>query len=382
MVARTANLTKKQKLPVAKKLTVSKELNEAEVTNFVKVGNGNEGDPICIHLEIEGTEIFEHDPVPTNKRDASVQVDMMPIRFSIFSKIIKDDRALNTWTGIPTFQKLKNISDCVENLYNRLHFSLPQLASRHQLSTEQKVTICFIKLKSNLSFECISSLFEISPGSCSRAFTSTIPLIREALQCVVYFPSVEEIRLSLPTCLKKDAVRGVLDCIEINIQIPKCTNCRHSTYSCYKQSETTKFLYCITPGGLISFVSKAYSGNSTDTFIFHNENLINQFDYGDAIIVDKGFLIEEEAKSKGIKLIRPKSLQSNQMQFNEADVITVNTKVAVVRVHVERVIDKMKMFKIISGTVEYDMLPYIDDFVLIVASIVNMSVPILKKIKF
>lgn len=381
MAERKERLTKAEKLKVvelveAEDLVEVEELEEGLPTNFADVSMRNEADPICIHLEIEGTEM-----VPTNKRDASVQVDKTPTGESIFSKIIKNDRALNAWTGIPTLAKLNSIISCVEIIYNRLHYSLPQSASMRQLSIEQKVTLCFVKLKTNLSFECISSFFEVSPNSCCRAFTSVIPLIREALQCVVYFPSVKEIRSNLPSCLRTDTIRGVLECIEVNIRIRKCTNCRSSSYSGYKQSDTTKFLICITPGGLISYVSNGYSGNSTDKFIFNNENLINQFDSGDTIIVNKGFLIEEETKAKGIKIIRPTSFQSNQMQLNEADVIT-NTKIAVVRVHVERAIEKMTMFAMLSGSVDYNVLPCVDDIVYIIASTVNLSTPFLKEIKF
>lgn len=382
VAAESTELAESEELIAIAGLTNTEELAETEALApyFDHVGNGNIDDQTCIHLEIEGAEIDEHDKVPTNKRDASVQVDITQIEDSIFSKIIKNDSALNVWTGIPTFEKLKIITDCVETSYTRLNYTLLKLP---ELSIQQQVTLCFIKLKSNLSFACISSLFKVSAGACSRAFTNVIPLIRVALQSVVYFPSVEEIHANLPSCLKNDIsiVRGVLDCIEINIEIPKCTRCRKSTYSGSIQSDTTKFLYCITPGGLISYVSKGYSGNSSDKFMFNNENIINQFDSGDTIIVERGFLIEEETKAKGIKLIRPTPFQSNQLHFNDANVIT-NTKVAVLKLHVERAIEKMNMFKIMTTTVEYHLLPHIDDIVFIIASIVNLSCPLLKQIKF
>lgn len=178
----------------------------------------------------------------------------------------------------------------------------------------------FVKLKTNLTFVCISSIFRVSESSVTRYFTATLPIIAAALQKAVYFPTSKEIRQNLPKCFKPNFcdVRAILDCTEVPIQKPKCTNCVIATYSHYKGTNTVKFLVCITPAGLISFISEGYFGKSSDKFIFNDENLIEEFDSNiDAIMVDKGFAIVDETLTHGIKLVRPSFSEGPSFQFEK-----------------------------------------------------------------
>ena len=45
---------------------------------------------------------------------------------------------------------------------------------------------------------------------------------------------------------------------------PKFPVLQQSTYSSYKNKNTVKILVGITPGGLVSFVSDAYGGSTSD----------------------------------------------------------------------------------------------------------------------
>lgn len=126
------------------------------------------------------------------------------------------------------------------------------------------------------------SLIQIKACTASRMFTTVFPLIRIAVQCNIYYPSVEEIRSNLPKTFREHfpIVRGVLDCTEIQTQLPKCLNCKSSGFSGYKQTNTTHFLICMTPAGTMSYVSSGYSGKSSDKFIFNNEKIIEKFEVG------------------------------------------------------------------------------------------------------
>lgn len=119
-------------------------------------------------------------------------------------------------------------------------------------------------------------------------------------------------------------------------------------------------MVAITPAGTISFVSKGYSGKASDKFIFNEEKLIEKFDPNvDAIMVDKGFSIAKELSELGIKLVRPTFSQGPGYQFNENEVVE-NTKVSIARVHVERAIQRMKIFSILRDKIEYNILSQVD----------------------
>ncbi|XP_050065906.1 chaperonin CPN60, mitochondrial-like [Aphis gossypii] len=57
------------------------------------------------------------------------------------------------------------------------------------------------------------------------------------------------------------------------------------------ENSLSKFMTCVTPAGIISFISQGYGGRASDKFIFENSNVIDLLDENDAIMADKGFLI-------------------------------------------------------------------------------------------
>lgn len=66
----------------------------------------------------------------------------------------------------------------------------------------------------------------------------------------------------------------------MKVQKPKCLCCRIRTYSHYNGKHTVKFLTGISPGGIITFISKAYGGRVSDKAIFEQSNLIKKLILG------------------------------------------------------------------------------------------------------
>lgn len=173
----------------------------------------------------------------------------------------------------------------------------------------------------------------------------------------------------------------MVDCTEVPIEKPSCLKCRLRTYSAYKGRETIKCLVGITPSGEISFLSKVFGGQASDKAIFNASNLLDKLTPKiDAVMADKGFLIEAECAKREIALIRPPFLrQKKQFDIKERQ----ETKnIAAARIHVERGIQRMKIFKIMSATIPCNMLHIFDDIVTIIAAIVNLSSPILSEERF
>lgn len=82
----------------------------------------------------------------------------------------------------------------------------------------ERILLCFIKLKTNLSFACM--IFCKVNSSISMNFFKMTPMIKEALERVVYFPSSEEMKANLPIAFRKygySQVRAILDCSEVKI---------------------------------------------------------------------------------------------------------------------------------------------------------------------
>ncbi|XP_029835232.2 uncharacterized protein LOC115319400 [Ixodes scapularis] len=166
----------------------------------------------------------------------------------------------------------------------------------------------------------------------------------------------------------------------MSISQPKCLQCRINTYSHYKKGYTIKYVIGVSPGGLVTHVSQGYGGRASDEAIFQQSNLVSQLLPGiDHVMVDKGFLIEDVCESCLIEVIRPPFLQ--QKQLSKAEALRTK-KIATARVHVERAIQRIKIFKILSQKMPWSMVPLADDIVCIAAALVNLSKPILVDKRF
>lgn len=115
------------------------------------------------------------------------------------------------------------------------------------------------------------------------------------LKSIVLRVSKEEIMQNMPKCFNKfRSTTSVLDCTEIKIQQLKCLKCRVKFYFYYKGAMTVKFMTEVTPAGLIVCNSESFGGRVSDKTIFnHTAILKNLESTRNAVMVDKGFLIDD-----------------------------------------------------------------------------------------
>jgi len=166
----------------------------------------------------------------------------------------------------------------------------------------------------------------------------------------------------------------VLDCTEIKIQKPKCLKYRIKFYSHYKGDLTVKFMTEVTPAGIIVYVSEAFGGRASDKTIFnHSEILKNLESTRDAVMVDRGFLIDDECMQRRIQLIRPSFLK-NKQQLSEEEALQ-NREIACARVHIERMNQRIKQFQILNNKFPWFFINYIDDIFVICCGLANLGTP-------
>nr|CAI5837709.1 unnamed protein product [Callosobruchus analis] len=279
-------------------------------------------------------------------RDAEVQVNID--RINTLSDLLKTNAALKSFTGINNFQ----ILDCIVKMINE--FCVTDVRS-HRLNVRERVLLTMTKLKLDLSYVTLGALFSISGQLCKTYFFDFLTVLSQVLKVCIYFPSAEEVSKNLPKCFKNfKNCRAVLDCIEIFIQRPSCLCCRIKFYSQYKKSTTIKFMTGVSPGGIITFISKPYGGRASDKLIFEESDFIKNLSPNrDSIMVDKGFLIDDLCAMYKIRLIRPPFLKNKQQLT--AQEATANKEIAAARVHIERSNQRLKIFKIISGRLQWSL---------------------------
>ena len=227
----------------------------------------------------------------------------------------------------------------------------------------------------DLLHEDLAFRFGISVSLVSQILSTWIPLLSRELHGLIYWPTQEEISLYYPECfLKFPRVRAIIDCTEIPLQRPSIAKANSQIYSNYKSRPTAKVLVACTPGGTVSFISKSAGGAMTDKNLVMLSGILEKFEPLDVCLADRGFNIQELLAPYQVKLIIPPFLKKNQ-QFDTKDCIKTK-QVANARIHVERVIGRLKEFQILKGDFPLDMLDLLDDILVVCGVLVNLQPPL------
>lgn len=278
-------------------------------------------------------------------------------------------------TGVCSFELFYNITE----LYTEAR--VLQTTRTFCLSNDDAVLLTFMKLYHDVTFSLLAVLFGVHRTTISNIFKESVVILSSILEHAIFWPEKDVVVSCLTTYFReyKDT-RMVLDCTEVEIERPKDLMSRLLTYSHYKRTYTAKVLVSETPGGLISYVSPAYGGKASDTHITKQCQLLDKcIPHVDSVMVDKGFLINELCREKNIKMVRPPFLMEKQLTADEA---RANQSIASARVHVERAIQRMKLYRILKTRFDLDLVPYIDMIFTVITGTVNLSKPLFSENKF
>ncbi|XP_064455058.1 uncharacterized protein LOC135366315 [Ornithodoros turicata] len=247
------------------------------------------------------------------------------------------------------------------------------------ISLPNKLLLFLMKLKLGISFVSLSFLFGIHPSTASRIFQFVLYKLASATRDWIFVPSRASILSASPPCFKLHypTCTFILDCTEIRTETPPTVQQQRALFSAYKNGYTVvKFLVGVLPNGMVAFISKAYAGRATDSFITVNSGFLNHVQRGDVILSDKGFPgIRTDMKNLDVVLVMPPF--SSGGQFSEEEMRTTYN-IAQVRIHAERVIQRIKIFNVLNTQVPVRLLPHIDNIFHMCCVLVNLQSPIIK----
>ena len=186
----------------------------------------------------------------------------------------------------------------------------------------------------------------------SRIFNRMVVLLDKRLSPLIRWPTREELIQTMPFCFRHSygvKLVGIIDCFEIFIEKPADLFMKAATYSHYKSYNTAKYLICITPQGVISYISDGYGGHASDKYITEHCGFLDLLLPGDVVLADRGFNIEDSAALRGATLDIP-AFTRGKVQLSPEEVESTRKK-ANVRIHVERIIGGTRQtYPIISAT--------------------------------
>jgi hypothetical protein len=98
-----------------------------------------------------------------------------------------------------------------------------------------------------------------------------------------------------------------------------------------------------TPGGLMSYLSPAYGGSSSDRQIVERTTLC---DKGDSIMADKGFNVQDIFAPYDVTINIPTFFKNKNRMSSKT--VQRDRKISSKRVHIERIIGLAKTYKILK----------------------------------
>ena len=241
-----------------------------------------------------------------------------------------------------------------------------------RLSKENELLLTLMKMKLNLTEDYLAFLFSVSVSLVSNILSSWIPLLAHELESFLYWPSREEVKLCFPKCFNKwPGLVAIVDCFEVATEKPSHIDANTKIFSSYKNRPTMKFLLACTPGGSISFISEAAGGNMSDKQIFMESGIVRKFSPGDKCMADKGFTIKGELMEIGVELILPAFVKGGKPltpQENEHNKIITNS-----RIHVERVIGRLRDYAYLSSIIPITQLDLITPAAIVCCALTNLK---------
>ncbi len=247
------------------------------------------------------------------------------------------------------------------------------------LSAEDQILLVLMKLRLGLLHLDLAERFDVSSATVSKIYRLWVPTLATYLEQLIIWPERGVIRQSMPASFRRkfrDCI-CIIDCTEIFIERPKNLTARAQTWSNYKHNNTCKYLIGISPAGAVMFLSHGWGGRVSDKQITMESGFLDKVTNGDCIMADRGFLIEDELNERGAVLKIPRFTKGkDQLSAKEVD---ESRQLAHVRIHVERVIGRLKDFRILQTVIPITQVNLLDKIMTIICGVINLNRSIINK---
>ncbi|CAN7950319.1 unnamed protein product [Ixodes pacificus] len=256
------------------------------------------------------------------------------------------------YTGLPEFAVFEAVYDFFAPRASQMQYWSSSQKSNgmkgrpRELELIEEFFMVLTRLRTGMAGREMARNFGVHEATVSRLFTTWINFLQRELSTLARLPFLHEIQMYLPHAFRHFLnTRIVLDGTEVRIQRPSSLAAQRQTFSPYKHFNTYKAVIGCTADGYISYVSKLWGGSVSDRLIVEESGLLGLLESGDAIMVDKGFKLNNIPP--GVQVHIPAFRKPQEPQMPEEDVAH-SRRVASARVIVERVIGRVKQFHILD----------------------------------
>ncbi|XP_078029682.1 uncharacterized protein LOC144466498 [Epinephelus lanceolatus] len=208
----------------------------------------------------------------------------------------------------------------------------------------------FCRIAAGLKEKVLASIFNVSVSTVSQTILTWASYLYQVLGSQPTWMTREQVQATMPDKFRQYCpnVRVIIDCTELRCETPSSLILQSETFSSYKNHTTFKGLIGIAPSGMITFISKLYTGSISDKEITRESGLTQLLLPGDGVMADKGFLIEDLLAEVGATLVIPPFKTTPQLSTTDTQKIQA---IAHLRVLVERAIRRVREYHIWDGVV-------------------------------
>lgn len=254
-------------------------------------------------------------------------------------------------------------------------FLIEMICSKCQIG-KIEVYMTLKKIRLNLPFSVLADDFGTSKTTVSMTIQKCLPKMAQFFEPFIQWKSLSDVQkcLPIPFRARYKKVQCIIDCFEISIQKPSNPVLQSLSWSEYKKGNTMKYLVACTPDGLISFVSNGFGGRTSDKMIVEESGFLDLLEDGAHIMADRGFKhLDEILLTKNNFMVRPPSVSSKEKSSKEE--VKTAKKIASLRIHVERVIARIREFDILKphACVNLNLVKSLDDIVVIACGVINIQ---------
>ena len=311
-----------------------------------------------INLDTTEVEIIASEECQEGQKDVDVQTinaemcstetqtraDIINSSFSVEN--FRDDAVgMNKFTGLESFSKFLLVLNTLGPAAYCLNYVYHTVKN---VSVPDQFFMVLIKLKRHYTNFELSRMFLVSESTVSNIFLTWILFMSKQWRELKLWPEKDLVHYFAPSKFKKlyPTTRVVIDGTEFPVKKPKSALAQQSTFSTYKNKNTVKSLIGATPGGLVSYVSPAYGGSTSDRQIVERSSLVEMCDPKDSVMADKGFNVQDLFAPQDVTVNIPSFFRKKNRMHGET--VIQDRTIAQERVHIERIIGLGKTYKILK----------------------------------
>lgn len=308
-----------------------------------------------VQTEVSCTGCSNNADLEILKKEVGLLQSKIEKRRFCLANMKSDESKICFYTGFPNYATLLACYQFLGPAVNSLVYdSNKQLVEgdsskrcrSRTLTPKDEFFLVLVRLRLGLMEQDLAYRFEISQSTVSRIISTWINFLYLKFKEIPMWPPRDLVRANMPKQFKEKypTTRVIIDATEIFITQPRLPELQQMTFSNYKNHNTFKVLVGISPSGDITFVSKLFPGSISDKELTKRSGLLDLLEKGDSVMADRGFDIEEELIIRGVRLNIPPFLRGKS-QFEEDELIS-SRRIASLRIHVERAMERIKKFHI------------------------------------